>query len=49
MLELRGGACFELDAAIPYAPLFELLAATSADTGTAAARLAGFVAEPGVK
>ena len=39
--------CFEPDASIPYAPLLELLAAPSADIGTAAAQLAGFVADPG--
>ena len=39
--------CFEPDASIPYAPLLELLAPTSADMATAAAELAGFVADPG--
>jgi predicted ATPase len=39
-------SCFEPDASIPYAPVLDLLAAPSADIGTAAAQLAGFVADP---
>ena len=42
---LRAG-CFEPDASVPYAPLLELLAPTRADMTTAAAELAGFVADP---
>ena len=38
--------CFEPDASVPYAPLLELLAPTAADMATAAAELAGFVADP---
>ena len=38
--------CFEPDASVPYAPLLELLAPTAVDMATAAAELAGFVADP---
>ncbi len=38
--------CFEPDASVPYAPLIELFAPTTVDMATAAAELAGFVADP---
>ena len=38
--------CFEPDASVPYAALLELLRASKPDLGSAAAHLAGFVADP---
>jgi predicted ATPase len=38
--------CFEPDASVPYAPLLELLAPGAVAMATAAAELAGFVADP---